>query len=222
MEVSPFIVLREDAVLLQSYKDFVMSNSYLVVGLGNIGAEYAGTRHNMGFMVLDAWAEDSGVAFVSGRYGSKAEVSFKGRRFTLIKPSTYMNLSGKAVRYWMNETGIPLENLIVISDDLNLPFGTLRLRKGGSAGGHNGLTNITEILGTQDYARIRVGIGNAFSRGGQIDFVLGELDAEEKAQMPQICQRVIEGIKAFATIGPDRAMNVVNTRPRPASDQQSL
>ena len=158
-----------------------MSNSFLVVGLGNIGAEYADTRHNMGFMVLDAWAQASNADFETGRYASKAEVSFKGRKFILIKPSTYMNLSGKAVRYWLNETKIPLENLIVISDDLNIPFGTLRLRKGGSAGGHNGLTNISEMLGTQDYARIRVGIGNDFSRGGQIDFVLGELSAEDKA-----------------------------------------
>ena len=190
--------------------------TYLVVGLGNIGSEYADTRHNMGFMVLDAWAQASNTVFETCRYGSKAEVSFKGRKFILIKPSTYMNLSGKAVRYWMNELKLPVENLLVISDDLNLPFGTLRLRKGGSAGGHNGLTNITEMIGTQDYARIRVGIGNGFSRGGQIDFVLGGLSADEKAQMPQISDRVIEGIKAFSTIGPDRAMNVVNAKPKPA------
>ena len=195
-----------------------MSNNFLVVGLGNIGAEYAGTRHNMGFMVLDAWAQASNTVFETGRYASKAEVGFKGKKFTLIKPSTYMNLSGKAVRYWLNETKVPVENLIVISDDLNLPFGTLRLRKGGSAGGHNGLANITEMIGTQDYARIRVGIGNDFSRGGQIDFVLGELSPEDKAAMPGICDRVIEGIKAFAMVGPDRAMNMVNTRPKPASE----
>lgn len=125
-----------------------------------------------------------------------------------------MNLSGKAVRYWMNELKLPLENLIVISDDLNIPFGTLRLRKGGSAGGHNGLTNITEMMGTQEYARIRMGIGNDFSKGGQIDFVLGHLSEDEKNQMPQICSRVIEGVKAFATVGPDRAMNVVNAKPK--------
>lgn len=190
--------------------------NYLVAGLGNIGAEYAGTRHNMGFMALDAWAQESGAIFQSGRYGSTAEVSFKGRKFILLKPSTYMNLSGKAVRYWMNELKLPLENLIVISDDLNLPFGTVRLRKNGSAGGHNGLTNINELLGTQDYARIRMGIGNDFSRGGQIDFVLGKLSDEEMEQMPGICSRVIEGVKAFATIGADRAMNIVNTRPKTA------
>ena len=143
--------------------------NYLVVGLGNIGAEYANTRHNMGFMVLDAWAQASNISFESGRYGSTATISFKGRKFTLLKPSTYMNLSGKAVRYWMNELKVPVENIMVISDDLNIPFGTLRMRKNGSAGGHNGLTNITELLGTQDYCRIRVGIGNDFGRGHQVD-----------------------------------------------------
>ena len=188
--------------------------NYLIVGLGNIGVEYANTRHNMGFMVLDAWAQASNILFESGRYGSTATISFKGRKFHLLKPSTYMNLSGKAVRYWMNELKIPVENLIVISDDLNIPFGTLRLRKNGSAGGHNGLTNITELIGTQDYARIRVGIGNEFGRGQQVDYVLGAISDEEKEQMPDVCKRVIEGVKAFATIGPDRAMNVVNTRPK--------
>ena len=163
-------------------------------------------------MVLDAWAQASNIVFESGRYGSTATISFKGRKFHLLKPSTYMNLSGKAVRYWMNELKIPVENLLVISDDLNIPFGTLRLRKNGSAGGHNGLTNITELIGTQDYARIRVGIGNDYGRGQQVDFVLGALSEEESAQMPEICKKVIEGIKAFATIGPDRAMNVVNVR----------
>ena len=188
--------------------------NYLIVGLGNIGVEYANTRHNMGFMVLDAWAQASNILFESGRYGYTATVSFKGRKFTLLKPSTYMNLSGKAVRYWMNELKIPVEQLLVISDDLNIPFGTLRLRKNGSAGGHNGLTNINELIGTQDYARIRVGIGNEFGRGHQIDYVLGELADEEIEQMPEICKRVIEGVKAWATIGADRAMNVVNTRPK--------
>lgn len=188
--------------------------NYLIVGLGNIGVEYANTRHNMGFMVLDAWAQASNIVFESGRYGSTASISFKGRKFYLLKPSTYMNLSGKAVRYWMNELDIPLENLMVISDDLNLPFGTLRLRKGGSAGGHNGLSNINELIGTQDYARIRVGIGNDFGRGHQVDFVLGELSDEEKKQMEEISKRAIEGIKAWALMGADRAMNIVNTRPK--------
>ncbi len=188
--------------------------NYLIVGLGNIGVEYANTRHNMGFMVLDAWAQASNIVFESGRYGYTAVVSFKGRKFHLLKPSTYMNLSGKAVRYWMNELKIPVENLLVISDDLNIPFGTLRLRKNGSAGGHNGLTNINEMIGTQDYARIRVGIGNEFGRGQQVNYVLGELSKEEMEEMAEISKRVIDGVKAWATLGPDRAMNIVNTKPQ--------
>ena len=188
--------------------------NYLIVGLGNIGVEYANTRHNIGFMVLDAWAQASNIVFESGRYGSTATISFKGRKFTLLKPSTYMNLSGKAVRYWMNELKIPVENLLVLSDDLNIPFGTLRLRKNGSAGGHNGLTNINELIGTQEYARIRLGIGNDFGRGQQVGYVLGELSKEEQELMPDICKRTIEGIKAWATIGADRAMNIVNTKPK--------
>ena len=190
--------------------------NYLVVGLGNIGAEYANTRHNMGFMVLDAWAQASNISFETGRYGSTATISFKGRKFHLLKPSTDMNLSGKAVRYWMNELKIPVENIIIISDDLNIPFGTLRLRKNGSAGGHNGLTNITELIGTQEYARIRVGIGNDFGKGQQVGFVLGELSKEEKEEMANISKRVIDGVKAWATIGVDRAMNTVNTKPKQA------
>ena len=188
--------------------------NYLIVGLGNIGVEYANTRHNMGFMVLDAWAQASNIVFESGRYGYTATVSFKGRKFTLLKPSTYMNLSGKAVRYWMNELKIPLENLLVISDDLNIPFGTVRLRKNGSAGGHNGLTTINDLLGTHEFARVWMGIGNDFGRGHQVDYVLGELSDEEMEQMPELSKKVIEGIKAFATIGPDRAMNVLNIRPK--------
>ena len=126
-----------------------------------------------------------------------------------------MNLSGKAVRYWLNELKIQPENLLVISDDLNIPFGTLRLRKNGSAGGHNGLTNISELLGTQDYARIRVGIGNEFGRGQQVGYVLGEFNEDERKDIPEICKRVIDGVKAWATVGADRAMNVVNTKPKP-------
>lgn len=193
---------------------------YLVVGLGNIGAEYASTRHNMGFMVLDAWAQASNVVFSVERYGAVAEVSFKGRHFTLLKPSTYMNLSGNAVRYWLQKLNLPLESLIVISDDLNLPFGTLRMRLGGSPGGHNGLENIIWTLESDQWARIRVGIGNGFSRGGQVDFVLGNLSAEEKAQIPSIAARVIQGVKDFSTVGPQKAMTFVNTKPKQA--QQAL
>ncbi len=187
---------------------------YLVVGLGNIGAEYASTRHNMGFMILDAWAQASNVLFKTDRYGSVAEVSFKGRWFVLLKPSTYMNLSGSAVRYWMQKLHLPLENLIVISDDLNLPFGTLRMRPGGSSGGHNGLEDITAKLETDQWIRIRVGIGNQFSRGGQVDYVLGDLSEEEKAAVPELAARVIQGVRDISTIGVARAMNTLNTRPK--------
>ena len=187
---------------------------YLVVGLGNIGAEYASTRHNMGFMILDAWAQASNVLFSTDRYGSVAEVSVKGRHFFLLKPSTYMNLSGNAVRYWLQKLNLPLENLLVVSDDLNLPFGTLRMRTSGSAGGHNGLENITELLQSDQWTRIRVGIGNDFSRGGQIDFVLGELSSQEREQVPELARRVIQGIKDWAFIGAQRAMNSVNAKPQ--------
>ncbi|MCQ2143556.1 MAG: aminoacyl-tRNA hydrolase [Bacteroidales bacterium] len=186
--------------------------NYLVAGLGNIGEEYANTRHNMGFIVLDAWAQASNIVFSPGRYASTAEISFKGRKFTLIKPTTYMNLSGKAVRYWMNELNVPLENVIVICDDINLPFGSARMRKSGSSGGHNGLGNITEILGSQDYARIRLGVGNDFARGAQIDYVLGKLSDEELAGMEEISKKVISAIKTYATAGAERAMTALNSK----------
>ena len=198
-----------------------MAATYLVVGLGNIGAEYANTRHNMGFMILDAWAQASNVLFKTERYGAVAEVSFKGRWFVLLKPSTYMNLSGNAVRYWMRQLNLPLENLVVISDDLNLPFGTIRMRAGGSAGGHNGLENIAECLESQQWARIRVGIGNDFSRGGQIDFVLGDLSAAEKEQIQDISARVIQGVKDLSTVGIARAMNTLNTKKKPSETAES-
>ena len=198
-----------------------MAATYLVVGLGNIGAEYANTRHNMGFMILDAWAQASNVLFKTERYGAVAEVSFKGRWFVLLKPSTYMNLSGNAVRYWMRQLNLPLENLVVISDDLNLPFGTIRMRASGSAGGHNGLENIAECLESQQWTRIRVGIGNDFSRGGQIDFVLGDLSAAEKEQIQDISARVIQGVKDLSTVGIARAMNTLNTKKKPSETAES-
>ncbi len=185
-------------------------NIFLVVGLGNIGAEYEGTRHNMGFMVLDAFAKASNAVFCSERYGDTAEVSLKGRKITLLKPSTYMNLSGNAVRYWMNRLGVTADRLLVICDDLNIPFGTLRMRKKGSDGGHNGLKNIQETIGTQDYCRIRAGIGNEFHRGGQIDFVLGKLSDEQVTAMPDICERAGKGIRDFVLAGADIAMNSLN------------
>lgn len=189
--------------------------NYLVVGLGNIGAEYVNTRHNMGFMVLDAWAQASNTVFSSDRYGSIAELGFRGHKFLLLKPSTYMNLSGKAVRYWMQEKKIPLERVIIICDDLNLPFGTTRMRGNGSAGGHNGLKNIEELVGSQAYTRIRLGIGNEYARGQQIDFVLGRLSDEELKQMEEISVKVINGIQLFATQGLGRAMTTLNAKATP-------
>ena len=186
--------------------------NYLVVGLGNIGAEYASTRHNMGFMVLDAWAQASNLFFESRRYGSVAECSYRGRKLILLKPSTYMNLSGNAVRYWMHKMNIPTERVIVICDDLNLPFGTVRMRMRGSDGGHNGLKDIEDALGTQEYARIRIGIGNDFKQGGQIDFVLGEISEEQKKTVQELSVRIVSGIETFVTAGPERAMNLLNAK----------
>ena len=186
--------------------------NYLVAGLGNIGAEYASTRHNMGFMVLDAWSEASNAVFSTQRYGDIAEVSFKGRKFYLLKPSTYMNLSGNAVRYWVDKLKLPLENLVVVCDDINLPFGTIRMRKSGSDGGHNGLRDIEYRLETNAWTRIRIGVGNDFHPGSQVDYVLGQFSDDQKAAIPEICAKVIEGIKNYSTVGPDRAMNLLNAR----------
>ena len=200
-----------------------MAGKYLIAGLGNIGAEYAGTRHNIGFMVVDFMAEEAGAVFKSGRLGSTAEISYRGSKLILLKPSTYMNLSGKAVHYWMQKENIPLENLMVICDDLALPMGTVRMRKKGSDGGHNGLANINQILGTSDYCRIRVGIGNGFPRGGQVDYVLGRFEGEEAVQLPAVLKRAAQGVKDFTFMGADRAMNICNTDPKkaaPASKQQ--
>ena len=189
-----------------------MGATYLVVGLGNIGAEYAGTRHNMGFMVLDAWAHASNISFETHRYGDVAVLSLKGRNIYLLKPSTYMNLSGNAIRYYLSKLPVTTEQLLVICDDINLPFGTIRMRKSGSDGGHNGLKNIEETIETRDYTRIRLGVGHEFEEGAQIDYVLGTLSEEERAQMPDICERVIQGVKDWIFVGADRAMNVLNTK----------
>ena len=186
--------------------------SYLVVGLGNIGPEYARTRHNMGFMVLDAWSQASNAVFTTQRYGDLASLSIKGRNVWLLKPSTYMNISGNAVRYWLQKLPVTQERLIVICDDINLPFGTLRMRKNGSDGGHNGLKNIAETLGSTDYVRIRMGVGHDFSRGAQVDYVLGNLSEEESSQMPELCKSVIQGVNDWIFAGADRAMNVLNAK----------
>ena len=185
---------------------------YLIVGLGNIGAEYAGTRHNIGFKVLDALAEASNAVFTTARYGDVAELKHKGRTLILLKPSTYMNLSGKAVRYWMEAEKIAPENLLVVSDDIALPFGTLRMRPRGSAGGHNGLKNIAELLGTEDYARMRFGVGGDFPRGHQVDYVLGEWSDEERKALPERLKVFGDAILSFTTIGLERTMNFFNKK----------
>lgn len=183
---------------------------FLIVCLGNIGPEYVGTRHNIGFMAGDALAASAGVSFSSCRYGDMAVMRVKNCELMLLKPSTYMNLSGVAVRYWMNKEKLPLENLLVIVDDIALPFGAVRLRKQGSDAGHNGLKNIASELGTQQYARLRVGVGNDFPRGGQIDYVLGHFPPEEMEKMPEVLKHVGDAVKAYCLSGADFAMTHYN------------
>jgi peptidyl-tRNA hydrolase, PTH1 family len=183
---------------------------YLIVGLGNIGPEYADTRHNIGFMVLDELARQDEVKFSIGRHAYTAETSFKGRKLHLIKPTTYMNLSGKALSYWMNEWKIPVENVLVIVDDLALPLGTLRLKPKGSAAGHNGLRHIEATLGHNNYARLRFGIGNNYPKGQQVDFVLSSFDKDEIPELPALVDRSIDMIKSFTTIGTELTMTRYN------------
>lgn len=185
-------------------------SKYLIVGLGNIGAEYANTRHNIGFKVLDFFANKEKLDFQTVKLGALTAYKFKGRQLLLLKPNTYMNLSGKAVQYWMQKEKIPLENILVITDDLNLPFGTIRIKAKGSDGGHNGLKNINQVLNTQEYARFRFGISDAFKKGQQVDYVLGEWSAEEKQQLPERLEKASEIIKAFATIGLNQTMSDFN------------
>ncbi len=185
---------------------------YLIVGLGNIGAEYRDTRHNIGFKVLDAFAKASNLVFEDRRYGFVARTSVKGRDMILLKPSTYMNLSGNAVRYWMQMEKIPLENVLVVVDDLALPFGTLRLKAQGSDAGHNGLKHIAVTLGTQNYARLRFGIGNDFPRGGQVDFVLGEFEEEDLKTMDERLAAAVEIVKSFCLAGITITMNQFNKK----------
>lgn len=183
---------------------------YLIVGLGNIGAEYANTRHNIGFKILDAFAKASNVVFRTDRLGDVCEVKERGRTLILLKPSTYMNLSGKAVAYWMQKEGISIENLFILVDDIAIPFGAIRIRKKGSDGGHNGLKNINAVLGHSNYNRLRFGIGSEFSKGAQIDYVLGEWNRDECEALPQLITHSIEAAKAFTFIGIDRTMNTYN------------
>lgn len=183
---------------------------FLVAGLGNVGDKYVNTRHNIGFKVLDALAEKEGLTFETQKLGDIATYKFKGRTFILLKPSTYMNLSGKAVKYWMTKEKIPQDNLLVITDDLNLPFGSIRLKTKGSDGGHNGLKDIQNVLQTTKYNRFRFGISDEFSKGRQVDYVLGEWSDEEIQKLPERLNQSVKVIKSFGTAGVHNTMNTFN------------
>ena len=185
---------------------------FLIVGLGNIGPEYQNTRHNIGFMIVDAFAQSVNATWEDKRYGFVAKCRVKSAEMVLLKPSTYMNLSGNAVRYWLQQEKIPVENMLVLVDDLNLPFGTIRIRKKGSNGGHNGLGKIQSVLGSDAYARVRFGIGNEYTRGAQINFVLGKWTAEEEQQINDRLKVTTELIPSFCLAGIDRTMNQFNNK----------
>lgn len=185
---------------------------YLIVGLGNIGDEYAGTRHNIGFIVLDAFAQASNISFSTERYGDVARMRLKNKQLILLKPSTYMNLSGNAVRYWMQQEGIAEENLLVIVDDLALPFGAIRIKERGSDAGHNGLKDIARVLGSSNYARLRFGIGNDFPRGTQIDYVLGRFTPEQQKELPARVEVAVDAVKEYVLAGPQNAMCKFNNK----------
>ena len=183
---------------------------YLIAGLGNIGAEYVNTRHNIGFKVLERLAQQEGLDFATAKLGAVAEYKLKGRTLILLKPNTYMNLSGKAIKYWLEKENIPLENLLAVTDDLNLPFGTIRIKGKGSDGGHNGLKSIQQTLNTGDYARFRFGISDDFKKGQQVNYVLGEWDEEEKVKLPERLDMAVEAIKSFALAGLSNTMSSFN------------
>ena len=185
---------------------------YLIVGLGNIGPDYGGTRHNIGFQMVDVFANSVNAEWQDKRYGFVAKCRVKNAELVLLKPSTFMNLSGNAVRYWLQAEKIPVENMLVLVDDLNLPFGTIRIRKQGSNGGHNGLGNIQSVLGTDAYSRVRFGIGNEFTRGTQINYVLGEWTEEEQKALPEKLEVMKDIIPSFCLQGIDRTMNQYNRR----------
>ncbi len=185
---------------------------YLIVGLGNIGAEYQGTRHNTGFRIADALAEDLKATFSTERYGDVANARIKNKQVVILKPSTYMNLSGNAVRYWMNKENIPVENILVLVDDIALPFGAIRIKGSGSDAGHNGLKNIAQMLGTEAYPRLRFGIGNDFPRGCQIDYVLGQFTLDERQRLPVRVATAVEAIRTYVLAGLQTAMCDFNNK----------
>lgn len=184
---------------------------YLIAGLGNIGAEYELTRHNIGFLVLDQLADQQKCDFASSRLADKADFKYKGRSIHLIKPATYMNLSGKALAYWLQALNIPRENLLVIVDEIALPFGTLRMRTKGSPGGHNGLKNIEEVLGDQNYSRLRFGVGSEFSKGQQVDYVLSNFSQDQFDTLPPLMKKANDMILSFCTIGAEKTMSLFNS-----------
>ena len=183
---------------------------FLIVGLGNIGAEYVNTRHNIGFKVVDFFARKEGISFQTAKLGDIAEFKTKGRTILLLKPNTYMNLSGKAVKYWMDKENIAKENILVITDDLNLSYGTIRIKTKGSDGGHNGLKNIQLLLNSTEYPRFRFGISDEFKKGRQVDYVLGEWNDDEKTKLPERLELATEIIKSFALAGLNETMNLYN------------
>lgn len=185
---------------------------YLIVGLGNIGSEYAATRHNIGFRILDAYAEASNISFSTERYGDVAHCRLKNKQLVLLKPSTYMNLSGNAVRYWQQKENIALENILILVDDIALPFGAIRMKTSGSDAGHNGLKNIAQMLGTQAYARLRFGVGNDFARGCQIDYVLGNFTADQEKELPERLKVAVEAMCEFVLAGAQSAMCKYNNK----------
>jgi len=184
---------------------------YLIVGLGNIGVEYELTRHNIGFLVLDRLAEKQKVIFEPARYGDLAMFKYKGRSIYMVKPSTYMNLSGKAVNYWLNELKLPKEQLLVVVDDIALPLGSLRMRAKGSDAGHNGMKSVEQLTGGNNYPRLRFGIGNDFHSGQQVDYVLSKFSQGEFEKIPEIMDKAVEMILSFCTIGINQTMTKFNT-----------
>lgn len=187
-----------------------MSKKFLVVGLGNIGDEYTNTRHNIGFKIADYIASNHEAAFETVKFGAKAEISIKGRKIILLKPNTYMNLSGKAVQYWMQKENIAKENILVITDDLNLAFGTIRIKGKGTDGGHNGLKNIQLLLNTNDYPRFRFGISDEFKKGQQVDYVLGQWNESENEKLPERFEIAKKIVASFALAGLNETMNQFN------------
>lgn len=183
---------------------------YLIVGLGNIGPEYELTRHNIGFLTLDRLADKQKTEFDLSRHAFTAEFRYKGKRFHLIKPTTYMNLSGKAINFWLQELKIPVKNMIIVVDDIALPFGKMRIREKGSSAGHNGLENVEKVIGTNAYQRIRIGIGDDFYKGKQVDYVLSRFKQEEIEELTFVLDKACEAILSFGTIGIERTMNSFN------------